>query len=213
MLTQKKCTIVIATLGCLFASSAANATLTVYTDEALWTAAVTAIQTENFEASPPGVLAVGTTNIGLFDINIDGNSESDIAIVDGGSVNGTRQLDGDVDTAGSVLDFSDFGVASAFAGDWTSTTSGDLLTITIDAITVAFSDYLTGVGNGFLGVISTSPFSVVEFGSENPSTTGEFFGLDNVRLAQVQVPEPATLSLLALGLLALGLAARRRRTV
>jgi hypothetical protein len=40
-----------------------------------------------------------------------------------------------------------------------------------------------GAGNGFLGVVDLDGFTTIDFGTETPTTFGEFFQLDNVQTA------------------------------
>lgn len=103
---------------------------------------------------------------------------------------------------------------NAFGADWMSTTSGDLLQITgnFDGSgnqTVKFSDFLTGNGDGFLGLIGDSLFQQITFSSETLTVSGERFQADN--LAFAAVPLPATFPLLAGAIALLGIAARRSR--
>lgn len=200
--------------GLLFGPVTAFSAVTVYTNEAAWLAATSgSISTENFESSPLGALSAGTTDIGSFDITIDNNNEGQIAIVNGGSINGSRQFNGDVDTDSTLsVDFSNFSASPlyAFAGEWASTTSGDLLTVNINGQVVQFDNYLAGTGNGFLGFIDTDGFTSMTFGTEGTTAFGEFFSLDNVQFASASVPEASSIYLLAFGLLGLFGIARRK---
>ena len=187
----------------------------VYTTEASWLTALggATVTSENFEASPLGNLAVGTTDVGLFDISITSNAEGQIGIAGGGNINGSRQFNGDIDSDSTLsMNFSNFGISplSAFAGEWASTTSGDLLTLSVNGSLIEFDNYLAGAGNGFLGFIDTDGFTSMTFGTEGTTSFGEFFNLDNVQVASV--PEPGTLFLLAAGLLGLSFG-RKIKTV
>lgn len=199
----------------LMGSSAAVAVPIVYTSEADWLTGLggATVTTEDFESSPLGLLSVGTTDIGLFDISITSNAEGQIGIANGGSIDGSRELKGDIDNDSTLsMGFSSFDVSPliGFSGDWFSTTSGDLLTMTINNSIIDFSSYLSGAGDGFLGIIDSDGFTSLTFGTENPSAFGEFFSLDNVNVATASVPEPTILGLLAIGLFGIGFARRKK---
>jgi hypothetical protein len=186
----------------------------VYTTEATWLTAVTGstVITEDFESSPIGILSVGTTDIGEFDITID-VSDSSTNIHGGGHVNGSREFDGFISLGGTTsIEFSGFDTSPiiGFAGDWVSTITGNLLTMEMDVngTIIKFSDHFTSPGTGFLGVVDTVAFSSVAFDVENLTSFGEFFSVDNVRLASV--PEPSTMLLLGIGLVGLVGSARRK---
>ena len=68
----KKAARLAALLTSMLVAEMSYAGLVVYTDEAAWLAAVTNVKTETFEHSPQGKLALGSTDIGLFDITISG---------------------------------------------------------------------------------------------------------------------------------------------
>ena len=61
--------------------------------------------------------------------------------------------------------------------DFVGTTDGDLLTLVIGSETVQFDQHLSGSGDGFLGVISDTPFNMLTLAKENPSLSGEAFAL------------------------------------
>jgi hypothetical protein len=172
------------------------------------------VAVEDFAASPLGPLAVGTTDIGRFSVTINSNAEGGVRIQQPGNINGTRELNGDIDAdANSQLDFSGFGTLIGFAGTWRSTASGDLLTVTVNGTTFEFDNFLTGVGNEFFGIADTAGFSLLQFGTETFTTFGEAFQLDDAQLATradpTVVSAPGTLALFGIALAALGI--RRRR--
>lgn len=195
-------------------TGSAQAGLMVFTDEAAWTNAVNGIQVEDFEASPVGALSAGTTDLGKLSVTIASNPYDSIGVFSGGAINGSNEFIGYLRNGeNTALDFADFGSFTAFAGDWRSTTTGDDLTITVAGELVKFSDYLTGAGNGFLGVVSDMAFSEVVFGVEAATSFGEYFQLDNVRFANTaaSVAAPSALLLLGLGLLVMGLVIHRMK--
>ncbi len=202
------------------AAGTAQAAPIVYTTEASWLAALGAatVNTENFESSPLGNLAAGTTDIGLFNITIN-QAGTFTMIANGGAVNGTREYQGrlcDGDPGCDDATAMSFGFDAplvGFAGDWGSTTTGDLLTMLwVNGATIKFSDYLPNPGTGFLGVVDNAGFSTITLGLENQAGFfAEVFQLDNARLASGSaIPEPATLALLGLGLAGLGFSRRRK---
>lgn len=187
------------TSALLFGPISAFAVPIVYTSEASWLTALggAAVTTEDFSSSPSGVLAAGTTDLGLFDVTITSNAEGQIGVF-------SEILNGDIDADSTLsMVFSNFDVTPliGFAGDWGSTTTGDLLTITINGTTIQFDNFLAGSGDGFLGFIDTDSFTSLTFGTEGTTTFGEFFTLDNVQVATSSVPEPGILALLTIGLL------------
>jgi hypothetical protein len=99
-----------------------------------------------------------------------------------------------------------------FGADWFETADGDFLTVTgnFDGSgdqTVNFFDVLGSPGTGFLGIIGTTPFSAITFGTQGASFLigNEFFSADD--LAYAEIPTPALLP----GLVGMGLAAWRKR--
>ena len=200
--------------GLFFSSTTAFSAVTVYTNEAAWLAATSGtVFSENFESSPLGLLAVGTTDIGSFDITITSNAEQQIEIADAGSINGSRQFNGDVDADSTLsVDFSNFSASPlyAFAGEWNSTTSGDRLTVDINGQVIQFDNYLGVIGSGFLGFTDTDGFTNLTFGTEGTTTFGEYFSLDNVQFASASVPDASSIFLLAFGLLGLLNGVRRK---
>lgn len=200
----------------LFFATPARAVPIVFTDLAAWQAAVAAVpmsntRIEDFESATVGPLVPGTNDIGRFNVTIDNNDEGDVRIRNSGSVNGTREFRGDLDNDGTMMLQFSFPILFGFAGDWDSTTSGDSLTMTINGDEIRFEDFLSGDGDGFLGVIDLDGFSQIDFGRLSETSVGEAFSLDNARLARV--PETgASWMLLGFSLVALsGLSAVLRR--
>ena len=180
-----------------------------FQDEAAWLAAVAGqtITTEGFEASPEGTLAIGTTDIGLFDVTIaGGNAFANI---------GLAQFPGSLptDVLGVWLDPSDT-TSMTWSGFDTPGLTGigfDLGLFDVDgfSLTVQFAGTvfdLTANGQAFLGVVDLAGISSLVF-----SSTNEFVDFDNIRLAAV--PVPAALPLMGTGLAVLGLLGWRRKRV
>jgi hypothetical protein len=166
----------------------ASAAVEVFTTLATWEARVAAaavtqcISIDDF-SGPNIPLITGTTDVGLFDVTTDlGNPFL-------GQRNGsyTGQVFNPNTQAPMVLNFHNFDNAPiiAVAGDWSSTTTGASLTVTINGQLIKFSDHLTGSGNGFLGFVDEAGgIATLTFGTEGtPSSAAELFTLDDLNAA------------------------------
>ncbi len=185
----------------------------IFTDETSFADEVIArsldIDREDFEASMLGNFASNqATDLGLVDVIVgnnvsNSNPPTQVSSIRGpgpGTINGSQEFTGFlVNGANLILSLNFETDVFGFAGTWASTTTGDRLTVTVNGTVIEFDNFLTGSGNGFLGVLDSNPFSNITFGREVLSTNGEFFVLDELLVAtSTTVTEPATASLLIL---------------
>jgi hypothetical protein len=78
---------------------------------------------------------------------------------------------------------------AAFGGDWSETTSNARLVMQIGRDGVRFGDYLTGGGDGFLGVVASDLFAEVHLTDEAiVGLANEPYTLDNVSFSSVPAP-------------------------
>ena len=207
--------------GSLLASAQA-ASVTVFTDRTAWEMAVAGqtIVNEDFEGVATGTLPGGGVESTLGSIGfsyLGGPDGAEPEVVDSGSVNGSRELNGEVNADGTpsgdhTISFLGETV-NAFAGDWDSTLTGSQLVIELLGETILFSDFLTGSGDGFLGFVSDMAFDnflITVAGVGAPTTTSEVFSLDDASFALVsEVPLPAALPMFLAGLAAFRFGRRR----
>jgi hypothetical protein len=200
--------------------------------EASFLSNLVGVGTENFESFTAGtVQPVGLTFPGAGTATLSGGDGS-IASVAPGTTNGF----GRYATSGTkywevaagggnnfVVEFDDpvaaFGFFGVDIGDFGGQLELELSNGVTETLTVPNSEGSSGSTGGsvlFFGAIATN--SAHDFTSASFLTTtgqGDAFAFDDFTVGsreQVQVPEPATLALVGIGLAGVGIAARRRRT-
>lgn len=202
------------------ATGTPSAAIVVFTDETAWLEAVSNLsgvtQTEDL-GSGVNVFSAGTTDIGPFDVTIDGNSEGDGYI---GIFSGVFRGDIDYDYNWEIVfDNFDQSPIFGFAGYWGSTTTGDFLTLTVNGETIYFGDELGynqfndgSGGDGFLGILDDEvPITSMVFDIESFNDYGEGFTLSDISIASYPVPAPAAILLFGVGLLGLTGIGRKRK--
>ncbi len=193
-----------------------------FSDVASFQAAVgpTVLEDFNDELAPFFIAPGETLNLSSFDVRIpDGDGSAGDAGVNVGTAarntDGTNFLelvlttDDDIFPGTIFFDFETPITALAFeVADVGPTPNSEIVLLDTMGNLLGNADTtLNADGEGFFGVEFASPQSTIEIDlvALNPLGTFDFTGFDNVRFAVV--PEPASLSLLSLGALAL----RRRR--
>lgn len=209
----------------------APASIMVYTERSAWVAAVSFYVTEDFEGLSPDTFTLGDNDAGRITVRVSGLNSGVLvgqnAITRDSTspfnVNDSTQLTLETDRDGVDQQLVDilFGHnINAFAGDWNSTTSSSGLTVTLGSEVIKFNEFLTGMGDGFLGFVSSAAFSIARFDQLNLTenvagfTNNEVFGLDNLSISEGvvainAVPAPSSFMLFGLGLAVLVFAKHR----
>jgi len=178
-------------------ASAAQATVTIYTNEAAFIAALETSQLENFanQTLEPGLSFVsnaGTINTGRFnDRTVRGGAQTTFSFA--GGVNGV----------GAVFDLSpgNFGQGLTFT-----------LNLSAGGTEAVGQEIFTNV-NTFFGFISNNRFNSVRIRAGSGNGVAETYRLDNLRYGVsplAVVPEPATWGMLVLGFGIVGIGMRKR---
>ena len=203
---RKLCGVVLGLAVLVGTSGAATAAPIVYTDRALWEAAVAGLTLEDFESFSSGN-AVNAGTVFPSGINVNG-ANTDISDFGWGAIGE--------------------GVGLRFFNDTTITLPGSPTAFGFDYVDLdltganisfgAFSQALAMTGDGDAGITPDdfAFFGVVFAPGDLPGGSftialNEGLSIDNLAFGRGSVPEPATLALLGLGLGAAGLRAARRR--
>jgi hypothetical protein len=187
-----------------------------FTNRASWEAAVGIFFTEDFNAIAAQLLPIGATAVGPFVITLTGTINDTTGIGPGLYGNPTNQFIGFIENDPgfnevSQIKFDFFPVPMyAWGADFLSTASGDILVATSNGSIYDFSSLVVS-GNGFLGSIEDASFSSITFTTKTFTTIGEYWEMDN--LSYSPIPEPASLILLAIGIVAVSMACRRKNSV
>jgi hypothetical protein len=195
-------------VGLLLASLTASATITTYTDLALWQSAVGAVVVEPFS---PLCCTTWITDAGSI-----GAPQS------GGFLSGTVWRGNLTSTNETTFTYAPGGVPTALkavAGNWdtvpNSQGSGIFIELNLSGggtQLVVSSLNTTALSNSFFGWTSTVPFTSFRMYTQQVGgITAEHFDVDDVRYATVLLPEPATFVLIGSALLGLGLLRRRKK--
>lgn len=181
-----------------------------FTNRAEYIGTADSVVVEDFESSPLGLLSAGTNDIGSFNVFLGAaDTDETTGIVDFGLVDSSREFQADLDNDhNQELRFDFDQPVFGFGADFGATLTSDLLTLEINNTTYNLDDFFTRGGTGFFGVISEQSFSSVIFGRENPTSSGEFFSIDNVVLATI--PEPSC-GLFAAAFVSFAIVKRKRR--
>lgn len=191
--------------------------VTVYFDQTDWENAISGnIFTEDFNSTTPFVFSDGQSLMTpLITVTRDGSpngGDGALAISDGsvfGNIDGTNFLDGETGASPHEVVTIGFNGVSAigFGADFTSPFSGDGIGFELNG-NIYLLDSIGG-GDGFFGIVSTTPFTSINIvGDPADNTFQELWQADNLSFGTA-VPEPSSLTLLALGMLSVF--ARRRR--
>jgi hypothetical protein len=197
------------------AAGAASATVTEYTDQTVFSAAISHSTTLTFDGlTPPGTVSFGGFTLG--DLSFAG-SDFNLPIVVGsgqpfygGSAFFTSlSLSPGIDAAEVLCTLAGSNAIGFLYGDFAD---GGGLPFTVTLSTGDSFDLSTpfspGLDTGFIGFVSDTPITSIRFSNDG-------VGFDVVQVVSSSagaagVPEPAPLLLLATGLLSLALLARRR---
>jgi hypothetical protein len=145
------------------------------------------INTDDFGDKNIPLVAGAFTDLGLFSAFANTDVEGGQGLFNG-------EFDGSVDKElGEIIKFAKFdnGRIIGFAGDWVSTSTGALLTVTINGVTtITFEEFLNDndQGSGFLGLVVEAGIDALEFSTVN-NDGNESFQLDNARTAGQCVEE------------------------
>ncbi len=180
----------------LSAAETVDASLVVFTDRNNWETSIGNFATETFAATNLGDLDPGVNFYNFFTATISANDSGFTAIVEPGAVNGSRELRARISTDfpndPSSIDVQFLASVLGIGADFVGTTDGALLTMTVAGETIQFDQHLSGSGDGFLGVISDTPFNVLTLATESSTLSGEAFALDDVSFGPNVIPEPTT---------------------
>jgi len=196
-----------------FAVVAAQAApvLTIYNNRAAWEAAVAgSFSEEDFTGFAGTSYQVVPVDVGDFSVSKSGSdfgSEWHNVGPDatGNNVNGSAQINAATGEAGGLTLTFDSSI-KALGGNFQGISDQRTTSINIGGTIVA----IPNLNGGFWGFTSDTPFTSAFFFLSAGAADG--FGIDNVVYSSAAVPEPATLSLLGLGLLGAGARLRRRST-
>ena len=199
----------VAATASLFCSQALAAVV-VYTNRAAWTAAASALTTENFNSFADGTL-VNAATVFPSGISIPTGSSLDISSFAFSSIGQGNALR----TSNSPLTIALPGAPTAFGFDYAD--------LDISGATISFGAFsqalaLTGDADAGITPDDFAFFGVVASAGDIPGGSfsivpTEGFTIDNVSFGTAAtVPEGGTLALLSLGLVAAGMVRRMRRS-
>ncbi|HEV8396187.1 MAG TPA: PEP-CTERM sorting domain-containing protein [Vicinamibacterales bacterium] len=194
-----------------FAVVAAQAApvLTIFNNRAAWEAAVGSFSEEDFTGFAGTSYQAAPVDVGDFSVSMSGSDfgaewHNVGPVSSNNDVNGSAQINAATGDAGGLTLTFDFPI-TAFGANWQGISDARTTSVNVDGTIVA----IPNLNGGFWGFTSDTPFtSAFFFLSAGPA---DGFGIDNVVYSQADVvPEPATLSLLGLGLLGAGMRLRRK---